>query len=70
MHTTLFIAAAIVVLGALAVLKFLPARTHEVDADGREPVPFGIGPADVAPLALASDIAEEIEVGHGAVHSG
>jgi hypothetical protein len=57
------------VLGALAVLKFLPARTHEIDADGRGPAVSGIGPADVAPLALATDIAEEIEVGRGAVHS-
>ncbi|MEO8696796.1 MAG: DHA2 family efflux MFS transporter permease subunit [Acidimicrobiales bacterium] len=70
MHTTLFIAASIVVLGALAVLKFLPARTHEVDADGRAPIVSGIGPADVTPLVLATDIAEEIEVGRGAVHSG
>ena len=63
-------AAGACLFGALAVLKFLPARTHEVDADGRAPVPSGIGPADVAPLVLATDIAEEIEVGRDAVRSG
>ena len=69
MHTTLYLAALIVVVGAAGVLKFLPARTHEVDADGREAVAFGLGPADVAPLTLASDIAEEIEVVHGSSRS-
>ena len=69
MHTTLYLAAFIVILGALAVFKFLPARTADVDADGREAVAFGLGPADVTPLALATDIAEEIEVENDSVHS-
>jgi EmrB/QacA subfamily drug resistance transporter len=69
MHTTLYLAAFIVILGALAVFKFLPARTADVDADGREVVAFGLGPADVTPLALATDIAEEIEVENDSVHS-
>jgi len=70
MHTSLYIAAAIVIVGAAAVLKFLPARTHDVDADGRGAVAYGLGPADVAPLTLGTDIAEEIEVGRGAIHTG
>ena len=70
MHTTLYLAAVIVVVGAIAVYKFLPARTADVDADGRHGVPLGLGPADVAPLAPATDIAEEIAVGHGSSRSG
>jgi EmrB/QacA subfamily drug resistance transporter len=70
MHTALYLGAAIVILGAIAVFKFLPARTHDVDADGRTAVAYGLGPADVAPLTLGTDIAEEIEVGRGAFHSG
>ena len=69
MHTTLYLAAFLVVLGTLGVYKYLPARTHDVDADGRSAIPSGIGPADVTPLALATEIAEEIEVGHDAVRS-
>ena len=54
MHTTLFIAASIVVLGALAVLKFLPARTHEIDADGRNPVVSGLGRVDGVPVYVTN----------------
>jgi EmrB/QacA subfamily drug resistance transporter len=68
MHTSLLIAAVIVVIGAFAVLRFLPARTGLIDADGRPPTPVGLGPADVAPLALATDLAEEQEFEHDIAH--
>lgn len=71
MHTSLIIAAGIVLLGAVVVLRFLPARTEDHGVEHLDEVlAMGLGPADVAPLALATDLAEELEVGHGPIPAG
>lgn len=67
MHTSLFLAAGIVFVGALAVARFLPSRTADHGIEEAAATPLGLGPADVAPLALATDLAEEREV---ARHAG
>jgi hypothetical protein len=66
-HTSVLVGAVILVLGAVAVLRYLPARARDV-AYEREAetaavasvVPMGVGPVDVVPAELAADVAEEL----------
>jgi EmrB/QacA subfamily drug resistance transporter len=71
-HTAVLVAAVILVMGAVAVLRWLPARAHDhVDAEAEaltEHVPLGIGPVDVVPAELAAVVAEEVELEHELEH--
>jgi Na+/melibiose symporter-like transporter len=59
MHSAVLVAAGIVVIGAVGVLRFLPARARDV-----EPVPVGIGAVDVVPAMAGAELAVELEADH------
>jgi hypothetical protein len=61
MHSAVLVAAGIVVVGAVGVLRFLPARAREVEP---VPVPVGVGAVDVVPAMAAADLAVELEAEH------
>jgi Na+/melibiose symporter-like transporter len=65
-HITLVVAAGILAVAALGVLRWLPSRASG-DADARvidegDVVPMGIGPVDVVPADVAADLAYELEL--------
>lgn len=66
-HTAALVAAGILLVSVLGVLRWLPARAAEpgvVHADATDAVPMGIGPVDVTPADLSADFADELEVGN------
>jgi EmrB/QacA subfamily drug resistance transporter len=68
LHVSVIVAAAIMAMGAVAVLKWLPSRAADHDdapVPTGEPTPedvaaIGIGPADVTPAAPAAVLADEL----------
>jgi EmrB/QacA subfamily drug resistance transporter len=65
LHTAVIVGATIIVLGAIAVLKWLPARPPTpatVHADATDAVPMGVGPVDFGPADVAADIADELSL--------
>jgi hypothetical protein len=69
MHTALLLAAVIVLLGAAAVYRWLPARIADGDIDAKAPhadasdlAPLGMSAVDITPLAFASNIADELDL--------
>jgi len=64
-HIAVVVGAVIILFGACAVLKWLPARAmpNAAHGDGADGVPMGLGPVDVVPAELAADLAEELSVG-------
>ncbi|HEV3225392.1 MAG TPA: DHA2 family efflux MFS transporter permease subunit [Acidimicrobiales bacterium] len=65
LHTAVTVGAVIIVLGALAVLKWLPARamaTGVATANVADAVPMGVGPVDVVPAELGADVADELSL--------
>jgi EmrB/QacA subfamily drug resistance transporter len=64
-HAALVVGAGILVLAAVGVWRWLPARAPEEDVEGLvDPgvVPMGVGPVDVVPAEVAADLAFEIEL--------
>jgi EmrB/QacA subfamily drug resistance transporter len=64
-HTAAVVAAGILVIAVIGVLRWLPARAAEpglAHADATDAVPMGIGPVDVTPADVAADFADELEV--------
>jgi EmrB/QacA subfamily drug resistance transporter len=69
MHTSVLLAAVIVILGAAAVYRWLPARIADGDIDtahhhanASDAVPMGMSAVDVTPLAFATVIADELDI--------
>jgi Na+/melibiose symporter-like transporter len=63
-HTALLVAAGILLVAAFGVMRWLPARASATDSDSPgayDAVPMGIGPVDVVPADMATDIALELE---------
>jgi EmrB/QacA subfamily drug resistance transporter len=61
MHTAVLIAMAVLLVAAAIVLRYLPARAMDEEAQPLAAVPAGVGPVDVTPAAEAADLAEAIE---------
>jgi Na+/melibiose symporter-like transporter len=65
LHTAVIVGATIILLGAIAVLKWLPARAAAVGtvhADASDVVPMGVGPVDFGPADVAADLADELSL--------
>jgi hypothetical protein len=61
MHTAVLIAMGVLLVAAAIVLRFLPARATDEEAQPFDVAAVGVGPVDVVPLAEATDLAEAIE---------
>jgi EmrB/QacA subfamily drug resistance transporter len=61
MHTAVLIAMGVLLVAAAIVLRFLPARATDEEAQPLDVATVGVGPVDVVPLAEATDLAEAIE---------
>jgi len=67
LHTAVIIGAAIIIIGAIAVLRWLPARaaiSAAPHADASDAVPMGVGPVDFGPADVVADIADELSLTH------
>ena len=67
LHTAVIVGAAIIIIGAIAVLRWLPARaaiTAAPHADASDAVPMGVGPVDFGPADVVADIADELSLTH------
>jgi EmrB/QacA subfamily drug resistance transporter len=64
-HVALLVGAGILAVAAVGVLRWLPARAPDDVTDvleGEGTVPVGIGPVDVVPAGVATDVAIEVEL--------
>jgi EmrB/QacA subfamily drug resistance transporter len=61
MHTAVVIAMVVLLIAAGIVYRYLPARAASDEPHPLDVVPVGVGPADLAPSAEATDLAEAIE---------
>jgi Na+/melibiose symporter-like transporter len=61
-HTSVTVAAGLLLVAALGVFRWLPARSSEVSSAGVPTVPAGTGPVDVVPAAAAADVAEHLDL--------
>ncbi len=67
MHVTVVAAAVVIVIAAIGVLRWLPARGHDhVDlrTGDRAEVPLGVGPVDVVPADVAADVGIAVDEAH------
>jgi hypothetical protein len=72
-HLVLVLSVGVLLIALVCVLKWLPSRAVDVGtvpATAADVVPTGVGPVDVVPASLATDLAEELELRRGTAAGG